>query len=221
MPKNREGKAMAKPTRLEKLAYLDAALKYVDSFRMAIDAGAHWGLWAEVMAKQFQHVVCFEPLPENQIALKERMAQFDNVTLYNAALGEHCGNGTLLDPIKAGGHSKHYVDFGKGETPVFTIDSCNLEDVDFIKVDCEGADLLVLKGGIETIKECRPVIIVERLVRFEARYNIQENDIPSFMGSLGYIEVEHHWRDVIYCHESKLRSVPHRDGSSPDRRKSV
>lgn len=215
MPKTKEGKPV-KPTRLEKLAYLDAALKYVFGFRTAIDAGAHWGLWSEVMAKRFKHVVCFEPLPENQVALENRMAQFDNVTIYKAALGERCGNGTLLDPPKAGGHSKHYVNFGSGDTPVFTIDSCNLDDVDFIKVDCEGADLLVLKGGIETIKRCLPAIIIERLPRFEARYNIKEDDIPHFMDNLGYINVEHHWRDAIYCHESKLRSVPCGDGDSAD-----
>ena len=200
MTKSREGKP-PKPTRLEKLAYLHAALKYVEGFRTAIDAGAHCGLWAEIMAQQFKRVVCFEPLPENQIALKDRMAQFDNVMIYKAALGEHCGNGTLLDPIKAGGHSKHYVEFGTGETPVLSIDACEINEVDFIKVDCEGADLLVLKGGIETIKKYKPVIIVERLPRFEARYNIKEDEIPKFMESLGYREVEHHWRDVIYIHD--------------------
>lgn len=190
-----------KPTRLEKLAYLDAALAHVQNFRTAIDAGAHWGLWAEVMAQRFKHVACFEPLPENQVALKARMAKFDNVAIYDAALGQRIGNGTLLDPIKAGGHSKHYVDFGKGETKVLTIDGCNITEVDFIKIDCEGADFLVLKGGLQTVIRYKPVIIIERLPRFEARYGIPEDAIPQLMEELGYRLAEHHWRDSIYVHD--------------------
>ena len=45
--KKREAK---KPSRLEKLQHLDAALSYVKSFRFAIDVGAHVGNWTRVMA---------------------------------------------------------------------------------------------------------------------------------------------------------------------------
>lgn len=192
MPKGR------KPSRQEKLAHLDAALAYVQNFRTAIDAGAHWGLWSEVMAKRFKAVKCFEPLPENIEELTKRMEPFQNVDIFGWALGEQNGNGTLVDPIKAGGHSKHYVDFKGGKLKVRTIDGYHFQDVDFIKTDCEGADLLVLKGAADTIRRCEPVIIMERMPPFEARYGVTDQAVVNFMDSNGYKLVEHHWRDDIW-----------------------
>jgi hypothetical protein len=42
-----------------------------------------------------------------------------------------------------------------------TIDQLELEDLAFIKVDTQGSDLHVLKGGRATIQRCRPVIAAE------------------------------------------------------------
>ena len=44
---------------------------------------------------------------------------------------------------------------------VVTLDSLEFETVDFIKIDVEGWEPRVLRGGEQTIKRCRPNIIVE------------------------------------------------------------
>ncbi len=42
-----------------------------------------------------------------------------------------------------------------------TLDSFHASDVMFIKLDVEGAEVEVIKGGLETIKKCRPILQVE------------------------------------------------------------
>jgi hypothetical protein len=44
-----------------------------------------------------------------------------------------------------------------------TLDSFELDNVGFIKIDVEGAQLLVLMGAEETIKRNKPVMLVEIL----------------------------------------------------------
>jgi hypothetical protein len=42
-----------------------------------------------------------------------------------------------------------------------SLDSFQLKNVDFIKVDVEGFEADVLEGAEETIKRCKPLILVE------------------------------------------------------------
>lgn len=42
-----------------------------------------------------------------------------------------------------------------------TIDSLNLPQVNVVKIDVQGSDLRAMKGMIETIKRCKPVIVFE------------------------------------------------------------
>lgn len=65
--------------------------------------------------------------------------------------------------------------FFLGDPVITTLDnavaSLNVPAVDWIKIDVEGGELLVVKGGLETIKKHRPVVLVE-----------DHSDIPSFAG---------------------------------------
>lgn len=47
--------------------------------------------------------------------------------------------------------------------PSLTIDSLNLDRLDYLKLDVENMELIVLDGAIETIKRCKPVIQIEVL----------------------------------------------------------
>jgi hypothetical protein len=58
--------------------------------------------------------------------------------------------------------------------------------IDFIKCDVEGAELLVLTGGSETLKKFKPMVFAEMLRKWAAKFNYHPNQIIEFMAGLGY-----------------------------------
>ena len=72
-----------------------------------------------------------------------------------------------------------------GNEQVKTLDSFNLQNVDFIKIDAEGYEPLIAKGALETIQRCRPIILYERKDH-PARYGFERESIRSVLMDIGY-----------------------------------
>jgi len=73
------------------------------------------------------------------------------------------------------------------EADISTIDLFAYNDVDFIKIDTEGHELKVIEGGLNTIKQCRPVIQCEIVPNQCKRYNYSALDIWELLvDGLGY-----------------------------------
>ena len=87
-----------------------------------------------------------------------------------------------------------------------TLDSLQLTEVDFIKIDCEGYEENVLRGAVETIERDRPVIIVEQKRDMAtARFGLEPLGAVKFLQSLGYkVAAGDQWRlpDGAGWHES-------------------
>lgn len=195
-----------KPTRQEKLQHLHAALAYVPKrrFNVAIDVGAHVGLWTEILVSRFKEVWAFEPLEANFERLVHRMNDpevlaarvAENVCLYSHAVGAESRQVTM----RGEAHSKHFaVPDAAGTVQMVTLDDFGPSAIDFLKVDCEGGDYHVLKGGERLIRQSKPVIIVESLPRFEARYGLEPEAPLRLLESWGMKLVETHWQDFIYA----------------------
>jgi Methyltransferase FkbM domain len=73
-------------------------------------------------------------------------------------------------------HVKKMDDFVKNE-------NCT---IDFIKCDVEGAELLVFKGGAETIHRDKPIVFTELLRKWAKKFNYHPNDVLAFFRSAGY-----------------------------------
>ncbi|MBN2452691.1 MAG: FkbM family methyltransferase [Candidatus Omnitrophica bacterium] len=58
--------------------------------------------------------------------------------------------------------------------------------IDFIKCDVEGAELFVVRGAIETLKKARPVLFLEMLRKWSAKFGYHPNDIMGLLGGVGY-----------------------------------
>lgn len=144
---------------------LQAAMKLVPagSRRVAIDVGAHVGLWAMHLADYFDEVEAFEPNPELAECFARNVPNA-NVRRHQCALGPQAGFTSLRRFDGNTGHTMNTgVDQngGGGEIPMATLDSFKFERVDFIKIDVEGYEPGVLAGAIETIMRCRPIMVVE------------------------------------------------------------
>ena len=79
--------------------------------------------------------------------------------------------------------------------PIRTVDSLKLRNVDLMMIDTEGYELNVLKGAQQTIKQSRPIIVLEfsnKALTHKFGYNLDELEqylIKMEYLSLGYINV--------------------------------
>jgi hypothetical protein len=58
--------------------------------------------------------------------------------------------------------------------------------IDLIKCDVEGAELFVFKGGLETIKNHKPVIYSEMLRKWSKKFGYHPDDIINLLAEFGY-----------------------------------
>jgi len=64
--------------------------------------------------------------------------------------------------------------------------SLEVDKLDFIKCDVEGAEKLVFEGGIETITKYKPVIFSEMLRKWSKKFDYHPNDIIKLLSAIGY-----------------------------------
>jgi len=134
----------------------DKALSYVEKFDFALDVGGHIGLWSRPLTEKFNRVVAFEPCQDyiDLFTLNAPKAEIIKV-----ALGELDGSARLMNQMDNSGAT--YLEEGEG-VHVVTLDSFGYDNVDFIKIDCEGYEFPIVLGAAETLKRCNPVVIVEQ-----------------------------------------------------------
>lgn len=75
-----------------------------------------------------------------------------------------------------------------------------LDKVDLIKIDTEGSENLILRGGIAFLLKYEPIVICETL------YNVIEEDLEKLMNKCGY-EFYNHVGDKLVKVETIVRSI--------------
>lgn len=154
-----------------------------DRRRCAVDVGAHCGLWSYHLAKAFEFVHAFEPIELHRECFRLNLPTAENVELYPFALGAEERYVAMHTTNESSGDS--WVK-GEGDIPMRTMDSFALENVDLIKLDCEGYELFALQGGEETIRRCLPVIIVEQKPHRAEKFQLPDTAAVPWLESIGY-----------------------------------
>lgn len=169
------------------------ALRHCRSFHTAIDVGAHVGLWSFNLAQRFEIVHAFEPVAEHRECFAKNVTA-DEVVLHDCALGAaeaacdmHVTDGSSGDSKVAPGLS----------VAMRTLDSFNLRDVDFIKIDCEGYEENVLRGAEQTILHWKPTIIVEQKRDMATRFGLRPLGAVEYLKGLGYKQAAEHGGDYV------------------------
>ncbi|NPV51605.1 MAG: FkbM family methyltransferase [Candidatus Methanofastidiosum sp.] len=62
----------------------------------------------------------------------------------------------------------------------------NIKNIDFIKMDVEGGELDVIKGGLKTIETMKPIILFEATDLNTTPYNYKVKDLILFLEEFGY-----------------------------------
>jgi len=175
--------------------------------RVAVDIGAHVGLWSMHLVKAFAHVHAFEPIPPHGDLWRRNVAA-SNATLHRTALGARSATVAMEVPEETTGNG--HVVIGRGGcssavpripdvsnpdrrdlwlgVPMRTLDSFALEEVDFIKIDVEGFERPVIEGAVETILRYRPHVVVEQKGN-ETAYGEPRNAAVAFLRGLGMAPV--------------------------------
>ena len=149
--------------------------KYINKESIVIEGGCHIGTHTLKLALLGKQVLSFEPLHKsNEILYNNiKINNIDNVTLYSEGLSNVPGEAyfetiQINNPGAAGlsnnpmGKPNMYNKYcGKYPVKLITIDSLELNKLDFIKLDVEGYEINVIEGAINTIKRCKPIITLE------------------------------------------------------------
>jgi FkbM family methyltransferase len=132
-----------------------------------VDVGAHIGWFTTIASRRVGPdgaVIACEPYPANAAALKENLAlnHARNVRLVEMALGSQPGELSLAPAGDSGGITA--LDWGQGErvtASMTTLDEVVAEApaVTLLKMDVEGWEPHVLRGGGETLRRTERVLI--------------------------------------------------------------
>ncbi len=139
------------------------------SGKIFLDVGAHIGSYSLRMARKFQQVIAFEPNPSIRKILRLNIDtnHLLNIRVEEAALSDTSGRGPLFLQRQSGGASSldplHYnLRYDRSlQVKVARLDDLPLGNPDLIKIDAEGNELRILKGGRQTIARSKPALCVE------------------------------------------------------------
>lgn len=185
------------------LASLDALLTDLVPMsrrRSVVQAGACLGIFPRRLAETFAVVHSFEPDAE-LLAIAQRNAPLPNIRWYPAAVGFERGQVRSVRGRRDGRPNDHegttFVEPG-GDVPTMRVDDLGLDDCGLIYLDVEGYEYRGLRGAVETLRRCRPVVAVE-INRNLALVGDAERDLRSLLYDAGYAEVGTYRSDVAFA----------------------
>lgn len=199
-PEHATGKWFFESGMAEKSLILWCLENFISSDKEFLDIGAHVGTYSIMCGKKAKRTHAFECSPKTFCYLAANLALHnltERVQPYNYALGDTTkdidyyvrsedggGNGVkMLKPSDEGCE--------KVKVPMRTLDSFGLTNIGFIKLDVEGFETEVLKGGLETLKiNGYPPILFESWSDWRAKEGINvkqlRDELFDFINSLGY-----------------------------------
>ncbi|PKU24463.1 FkbM family methyltransferase [Telmatospirillum siberiense] len=140
-----------------------------DKSHGAIDIGTNMGEYSFFMARYAKNVVSFEPNPDLWPEIRRRVP---STVIEGVALSDHHGSAEFryvadntgvatIETNNQLGMVKDSSSIRTRTVPMKPLDSYDLQSVSFIKIDVEGHEEAVLKGAANTLKRCRPALLIE------------------------------------------------------------
>jgi FkbM family methyltransferase len=149
-----------------------------------VDVGAHAGEFLEYFTKRSPRGshAAIEPLPAFAAELRRR---FRGVAIHECALAAEEGTASFFhaveEPAWSGLHRQDYpseVALEKIEVVLRPLDALvGDRDVDFVKIDVEGAELRVLGGMTNVLRAQRPIVLIEHAIIHAKEYGATPRDV--------------------------------------------
>jgi FkbM family methyltransferase len=173
------------------------ASSLISPHEVCVDAGANFGWYTTLFAKlvgDSGSVHAFEPVPRMFKELEVNcglLAEGAHVFISNTALGEKNGHVTLhLFEGESTGHAsmstQGRTNFDSYDCGIVTLDSYlidnKIDNVDFVKVDIEGAELSFLKGSSRLFEQVTPpIFLMEMALDTTKHFGYLPNDLLVFL----------------------------------------
>jgi len=161
-----------------------------------VDCGANIGIWTIIALESIKSVGTvhsFEPNPKLCKRLQKNL-DYNKIsqqcTLHEVALSSDSKTEFLyLDEIN---HQMGTLRGGKNEKNKIQIltkplDSFNLNRIDGMKIDVEGHESQVIKGGMESISFHKPWLVIELNNSFHKIQNITQWEVYRILTDIGYM----------------------------------
>lgn len=168
---------------------------------VAIDVGANQGLFSYNLSKRFSRVYAFEI---NADVTKDLAAYNPgNIEIITEGLSSQEGEAVLYIPVVKGQLLTGWASLTPNNCPdtrehavkharICPLDKFDIEHVAFIKIDVEGHEIEVLRGGANTLRRSRPIVLVEikthnldEAFSFFADMEYEQRELESFVKATG------------------------------------
>lgn len=178
----------------------EVVVSYLASNPVVLDVGANVGAWTVPLARRLgsrARVYAFEPVPANRARLETAIIAnaLGNVTVSPLALGDGTRQVDMWlrsSVTGAGSGTAAIVPAGQGH---LTASMCEMDDwvvrtgltrLDFIKLDVEGAELMVLAGAQQTVTRFRPLILAEFDAYWMSTHGLSAPDVSRWAAANAY-----------------------------------
>lgn len=195
---------------------VDILEKLIKNGDCIVDIGANFGWYTTLFAKFTGNegkVYSFEPLKHinDELISNVNLNKYHNVIINELGLGDTESieqfyypktRGSMFNSLKKHSENNEYI---KYTSRCITLDSYiednNIKIIDLIKLDVEGAELLVLNGSKKLLgSNMAPILILEVSQLLSSAFGYTPKDIEGFLKQYNY-------SFFIISKELKLRSI--------------
>lgn len=150
---------------------------FVGAGAVTVDVGASWGLFSYHLARKVGGsgtVFSYEPHPMNKAVLERLASARPNVHFRPVAVSDVAGSADMQVPVFGsrrvtaqsslahGFEGQHGVRVDKVTVPTVRLDDeIGDRHIDFIKIDVEGHEMSVLRGGAAMLRKHIPPMLIE------------------------------------------------------------
>ena len=181
------------------LPTLDKVFPYIKKFDSAIDIGTWIGDSTVPISKQFKNVIGFEANPAIFLCCLENLKDrnITNCSVRNIAVSNSVSEKDFFNGKSTfSGWVSERTSFDISTTnhikvKTVTLDSLNLKDIDFVKIDVDSHEGYLIEGAQNFLRENSPVILIENKPNSQKARQLADMPDPfEILVSLGYILVE-------------------------------
>jgi len=159
------------------------AVSLCEEREVAVEVGAHVGLYTRDFAKEFREVVSFEATPETFSIFTHNTQDLVNVRRIHAAVGKSRGT-CDMEILSDSNSGMNRVKEGT-RVPLVTLDDYLFPKCDLLKLDVEGMEFDVLLGARNLLHTHYPVIILEDKGNSK-HFGVEKGEVVAFLQTMGY-----------------------------------